>query len=112
MKCQIPAPCAQARYEILRSSYLGLIQVNIISVPHSPGSEKQDDLESMDLISSSISVIPIKSDAHNQELLLLPPYGSMKLYFWSDELSAAKVLWNLADRCKVCDALFSYDWVC
>ena len=99
VKYQIPEPCAQARYEILRLSYLELIEANIIWIPQSQALEQQGPDVTDDLTLDSTS--SINSQSHNQSTLLLPRYGSMKLHFWSDEQSVAKSLWNLAERSKV-----------
>ena len=100
VKYQISTPCAQARYEILRSSFLELMEASIVSVPQSQGQEQQSR-DSMDNPPLS-PMASFKPQSQNQSISLLPPYGSMKLHFWSDEQSVAKALWSLAEQCKVC----------
>ena len=80
--------------------YLELIEARVL-VTVSEEDLEDHDMDSVNNKTASTEDIPFESRSKGEALL--PSFGLMRLYYWSDEQSVAKRLWNLAERCEVSD---------
>ena len=100
VKVYIPAPSAQARYEIYRMSYLELAKCGIISAIHY---YEEGDACVVDgaVECESPSTMTSQSRWHILDEVLLPDYELMELNYWSDMNSVPRKLWDIAERSEV-----------
>ena len=128
-KQYIPKPCAEARYEILRTRYLELAQCGIIAsikgTTHDKAPAIDEDLDESVLLVSPPNGSPTNTRSspgpcRSYRLLLifdrpgpqeeefmiidndtLPSYERAMLRFFSDESSWPRKLWTVAEKTEV-----------
>ncbi|KAI9876754.1 MAG: hypothetical protein M1830_005802 [Pleopsidium flavum] len=87
IKQYVPEPCGQACYEILRTCYIELVNCGIIASLQ----EHEED--------NTVQNADNQSQWQILDTIALPRYSDMVLNFWMDPTSAAKQLWNTAEKC-------------
>ncbi len=98
IKQYVPEPCAKACYEILRTCYIELVKCGIVASLH----EREED--------SAVQSTDKQSQWQILDTIVLPRYSDMVLNYWLDPTSAPKRLWNIAEKCVVCETpLISLD---
>ncbi|MCJ1227528.1 hypothetical protein MMC12_004184 [Toensbergia leucococca] len=93
----IPNPCAKARYEIYRTSYLELAQCGIIAqVHHYETNNARISNDGTD--SESPDTVIFERHHQNLDEKLLPAYDLMQLHFGCELDSNPRKLWEVAKK--------------